>query len=231
MTDAQFSSDPARYPSRVRCRIRFGKGGPLRFISHLELMTVWERTLRRADVPVAYSRGFNRRPQMQLAAPLPLGYASTCELIDVWLEGALPAPDDLLGRLRAAAPEGLDVQMAWQVDMKGPALQTLTRWATYHAVPAEAISADALRKRVDVLLAQAAILRERRGKPYDLRPLIGALAVLPGDPPALEMVLALSQEHGTGRPDEVIEALRLDPTSTRVTRTEIVLVGETSIPR
>lgn len=228
MTDVRSSGDRVRHPSRVRYRIRFGKDGPLRYISHLELMVVWERTLRRAGAPVVYSQGFNRRPQIQLAAPLPLGYASTCELIDVWLEGTIPAPDDLLLRLRTAAPEGLEVQTVWEVEGKGPALQTLTRAAAYRAIPTEAIGADTLRERVDALLAQETIRRERRGKPYDLRPLILSLAALPGDDPVLEMALALSQEHGTGRPDEVIEALGLDPTSTRVTRTEIMFVGGTS---
>ncbi len=206
---------------RVRYRIRFGKQGPLRYISHLDLARVWERVLRRAQAPLIYSQGFNPRPQLQLAAALPLGCASTCELIDVWMDDPAPPPAEMLLRLRAAAPAGLVIEEVWSVDLNSPALQTLTRSVVYQATPAEEIAPEELQARVERLLDQPEIWRDRRERRYDLRPLIHCLRVMPGDRPTLEMELSLSQERGTGRPDEVLSALGLDPLAARITRTAI----------
>lgn len=206
---------------RARYRICFGKDGALRYISHLDLARVWERTLRRAGAPLIYSQGFNPHPQMQLAAALPLGCASTCELLDIWLEGDVPTPEELLPCLQAAAPEGLTIQAIWAVDMHGPALQTLTRAAIYRIEVGGSLERSALEARVKALLDQPALWRERRGRRYDLRPLIERLEVLPDEPLTLELEVALSQEEGTGRPDEVLDALGLDAHSARITRTAI----------
>lgn len=207
--------------ARARYRIRFGKDGALRYISHLDLARVWERTLRRASAPLIYSQGFNPHPQMQIAAALPLGCASTCELLDIWLEGNIPPPEELLPRLQAAAPEGLTVQAVWPVDEHSPALQTLTRTAIYRVELNTPPSREDLQDRVKALLEQPAIWRERRGRRYDLHPLIKRLEVLPEEPPALELEVMLSQEEGTGRPDEVLDALGLEVYNARITRTAI----------
>jgi radical SAM-linked protein len=213
------SSAPA---ARCRYRIRFGKDGPLRYTSHLDLARTWERLLRRAGLPLAYSQGFNPRPKIQLAAALPLGYASSAEVLDVWLEGDAPDSGVVLARLRGVAPEGLSIESVEEVDLQGPALQTLTRKAVYRIVVGDAVDRGSLERRVEALLAQAEIWRERRDKRYDLRALIDVLDVLPGDPLTLHSVLALSQEGGTGRPDEVAAALELDATALRITRTAIL---------
>jgi radical SAM-linked protein len=208
-------------PRRVRCRIRFGKRGVLRYTSHLDLARIWERLLRRVNAPLVYSQGFNPRPQMQLAAALPLGFESVTELIDVWLEGDVPSPADLLRQLTPAAPEGLNVVAIWSVDPAGPALQTLTRRATYRVVLGDSFSSAKLQAQTVSLLARTSIPHTRRKKEFDLRPLIEHIDVLPGDPPALSMTLSLSQEHGTGRPDDVLDALGFDPLAARITRTHI----------
>jgi radical SAM-linked protein len=219
-TDTPKKTGPA--PASLRYRIEFGKTGPLRYTSHLDLARIWERTLRRAGVPVAYSQGFNPRPLIQLAATLPLGCESTCELIDMWVEGEAPSPDVLLAALRKAAPEGLIVHAVWPVDLNAPALQTQTQAAVYHASVDDQISRRELEERVVSLLAQPEIWRERRDRRYNLRPLIYALSVLPASSPTLEMKLALSQEKGTGRPDEVLEALGLESSGILVTRVAII---------
>lgn len=211
---------------RFRYRIWFGKGGALRFISHLDLARVWERVIRRAGLPLMYSQGFNPRPRIQLASGLPLGYASTCEVLDVWLEAEPPPPDVMVARLRAASPDGLDVQRIEAVNLGLPALQTLTRAATYQVLFANRVGSEALRKAVSDLLGQAEVWRVRREKRYDLRELIDSLEVTSTDPPELTMTLRMDAERGTGRADEVVEALGLDPHSTRITRTAIHFAEE-----
>ena len=80
---------------------------------------------------------------------------------------------------------------------------------------------DELQKRVTHVLAQESLPRRRRKKVYDLRPLIIDLEVLSGEPVQIWMRLVSSQEDGTGRPDEVLEALGLDPLDARIVRTNL----------
>jgi radical SAM-linked protein len=219
-TPANHDAPRAEKP-QFRYRIRFGKTGPLRYCSLLDLMRVWERAFRRACVPLVYSRGFNPRPKLQIAAGLPLGYSSTCEVLDIWLEHDLPQPAQALSRLQLLCPPGLSVQSLEPADIRGPALQTLTRLASYQVSLDDTVNRTALVEHLQAFLSQKQIVRERRGKTYDLRPLVKAIDIVPEDPLTLRMVLALSQDQGTGRPDMILEALGLDPLSARVTRTAI----------
>src|SRR5512147_2848511 len=70
----------------MRIRITFAKQGALRYTGHLDLHKMWERATRRADLPLAYSQGFHPQPKIQLAAALPLGFSSRCELVDMWID-------------------------------------------------------------------------------------------------------------------------------------------------
>jgi radical SAM-linked protein len=70
----------------MRIRITFSKLGALRYTGHLDLHRLWERAARRAELPLAYSQGFHPQPKMNIAAALPLGFSSRCEMIDLRLE-------------------------------------------------------------------------------------------------------------------------------------------------
>lgn len=216
------ASSPTQPATRHRYRIQFGKDGPLKYTSHLDLARVWERTLRRAGLPLAYSQGFNPRPKLQLAAALPLGYVGAAEILDVWFEGESQAPGAVRRAMLGATPEGLTVGSIEPVDLREPSLQVMTRRAAYEMVIGDPIDRAALEKRVSTLLDQPEIRRERRNKQYDLRPLIFELRVLPDAPLRLYAILSLSQEHGTGRADEVLLALDLEPASALVTRLAII---------
>lgn len=158
---------------------------------------------------------------MQLAAALPLGYASTAEVLDIWIADAPPSPEALLHQLRETAPEGLSIDTTTTIDWNGPALQTLTHSAAYEVSIGDEISRAELETRIGALLTQAKIMRERRGKHYDLRPLIHKLEIGDEQPLHLKMVLALSQKDGTGRPDEILGTLGLDAITAKTTRTAI----------
>lgn len=216
--------------SLYRVRITYSRQDALRYVSHLDMQTVWERTLRRAGVPLAYSQGFNPRPRLHLASALPLGFLSRCELTDFWMElpEDSPAPDlvDWVRRVRASAPPGLDIQQAEFVSLNAPALQTQVQSSEYLAVPMDPLDAQALIATAADLLHADTLPRERRGKPYDLRPLIETLEVrtetnMP-QRPTLFMRLA-ARDGATGRPEEVLSALGLDPTLFRVERIRLIL--------
>jgi len=201
---------------RVRYRLRFHKTEAMRFTGHLDLHRALERTIRRAGLPLAYSRGFSPHPRLQLAAALPLGFVSRAEIADLWLEQPLEAPD-VLARLQAAAPPGMHFLEAQVAPANEPALQQQVTGATYSVVLAGPLPAD-LNERVRSLLSAPRVLRQRRGKPYDLRPLIGILELKGSG----RLVMQLSARDGaTGRPDEVIEALGLDPLAADIERTSL----------
>src|SRR4051794_17382356 len=71
--ESQQAQPQQAQPEKQRLRIIFGKLGSQKYIGHLDLAKTWERILRRAQISLAYSQGFNARPKMQLAAALPLG--------------------------------------------------------------------------------------------------------------------------------------------------------------
>ncbi|MCB0240184.1 MAG: TIGR03936 family radical SAM-associated protein, partial [Anaerolineae bacterium] len=68
-----------------RLRVTYSHQGPLRYVGHLDVVRTWERALRRAEVPLAYSEGFNPQAKLQFASGLPLGTTGRAEIMDVLL--------------------------------------------------------------------------------------------------------------------------------------------------
>lgn len=98
-------------------RIWFSKTGRARFISHLDLNRAMIRALRRADIPLWYTEGFNRHPYVTFAAPLSLGYEGLRESMDIRLTEDLPLAE-LTRRLDAVMPEGLSILEAAEAKSK-----------------------------------------------------------------------------------------------------------------
>lgn len=188
----------------------------MRYTSHLDLHRTWERTLRRAQLPLAYSQGFNPRPKINLAAALPLGFTSDCEMIEFWLDNEITI-NEIDTRIQEAAPPGIKLQSIGETDPKTPKIPNLVYSADYAILLLD--PAPNLDQGVSKILAAESLLRERRGKPYDLRPLIDTLRVAPtvDGNPGLEMRLA-ARAGATGRPEEVLRALEIDPLSARIHR-------------
>jgi len=111
---------------RVKVRLRFEKTGPARHISHLDLMRTFQRVFRRAELPLAYSEGFNPHPYLSAARPLPVGVSSVCELLDLGLTQPMDW-DQLPARISRVLPAGLQVLEAWPARRK---FQEIA-WAVY----------------------------------------------------------------------------------------------------
>lgn len=206
-----------------RLRFRFSKDGPTRYISHLDLARAVERALNRARLPVAYTQGFNRRPRLQFAAALPLGFTSEAELADVWLTEQVE-PASAQAQLMSRMAPGIFIHDMWEVPLDVPAMQAITVETTYVAVLPDEVDVAAVGERVAALLAAESVPRERRGKTYDLRPLVYDLALSEQPVVGRQLMLRLALQPGaTGRPDEVLEALGLDPLDLHVHRAAIVL--------
>jgi radical SAM-linked protein len=205
----------------VRIRITFEKTAAMRYTGHLDLHRTWERTFRRARLPLAYSLGFHPHPRINLASALPLGFTSLDEVVDVWLESDSP-PQAIEEALRPALPPGIVVKRIEEIDPHAPALQTVLEASEYVITLLEPL-AD-LEARIQGLLAAESLMRRRRKKDYDLRPLIHTLGTLPEDEEGCSRLAARlsAREGATGRPEDVVEALGADPEAIRVERTKLV---------
>src|SRR6201985_3854991 len=99
---------PPPPPVVQRVRLRYAKRGRLRFTSHRDFARAFERALRRAEVPMAYSAGFSPHPKISYIGASPTGVASEAEYLEIGLARAVE-PDGLRTALDAALPDGLDV--------------------------------------------------------------------------------------------------------------------------
>jgi len=113
-----------------RLRLKFGKLGTMALISHLDLMRLWERALRRAGLPIAYSEGFHPLPKISIAKALPLGQTSSAELIDIELTAVVP-PEEFVARLQAQLPAEIPLYEVVEVPLYDPSAEKLITRASY----------------------------------------------------------------------------------------------------
>ncbi len=215
----------------MRIRITFAKQGALRYTGHLDLHKLWERAARRAELPLAYSQGFHPQPKMNIAAALPLGFSSRCEVMDMRLEHEIPL-DGLREKLQGTLPTGIQVSSVETVDEKSPPLQTQVELAEYEVTLTEAASGSDLKRKIDSVIQAESIIRERRGKTYDLRPLIEELRFMESSglplaqeqtPAAQRIFMRLAAREGaTGRPEEVLDMLGIAFEGTHIERTHLL---------
>ncbi|BAN02157.1 TIGR03936 family radical SAM-associated protein [Ilumatobacter coccineus] len=169
----------------MRLRVRYSKLGKVRFVSHRDGARLWERALRRVDLPVAYTEGFTPRPKLSFGLALPTGAESVAEYIDIDLaKGADidPAASDWgdwttsLGEsLSDALPVGIDVARVVDRDPSTGSLQEQVTSTTWE-MTGPGIDPELLDSATQRLLAADELLveRERKGqrRTDDVRPLI-----------------------------------------------------------
>jgi radical SAM-linked protein len=213
----------------MRLRITFSKSGALRYTGHLDLQGLWERTVRRAGLPLAYTQGFHPGPKIQLASALPLGFIGRAEIVDLWIndpgDQELPSCKEIL---QAAAPPGLGIISVEIVDEHNPTLQRQVLSAEYEIILLEEVALPGLVIGISALLAASSLMRERRGKTYDLRPLVESLELLSDEGSGsirLHMRLA-AREGATGRPEEVLGALGIPFETARIERICLILADQ-----
>ena len=209
-----------------RLRVVFSKGAETRYISHLDVARAWERTFRRASVPLAYSSGFNPRPKVVFAAAIAVGFAGRAEMLDVLLMRRMP-PREFASRVQEELPSGLQLSSVEEVSIGLPPLPTQVIAAEYEVVVETVDAAEVMQARLDELLVAETIScrRERPGKVqiYDLRPLIKKLWV--ADRRENECVIGMylqADAQGTGRPDEVMAALGLTEVVRSIERVQLL---------
>lgn len=163
----------------IRIRFRYVVGEPLKFLSHLDLMRLFHRALRRSGLPMAYTQGFSPHPRLNLAAPLPVGVTASGEYGDLYLTEP-KALEVFLQVVQAQLPAGLTLAGAITVDSAAPSLAAVIDTALYHAAwpgPSLGPAAGELEQALQQLLARREIKVKRRSKSgktvdTDIRPYI-----------------------------------------------------------
>jgi radical SAM-linked protein len=204
---------PPPAPVVQRLRIRYAKRGRLRFTSHRDFARAFERALRRAEIPMAYSAGFTPHPKISYVGASPTGVASEAEYLEIGLTREVDVAE-LRAQLDAALPAGLDIveavpagpgsladrmaASAWEIELPGVSEQTaqaaLDEFLARPELAVERLTKSG-RRQVDV---RAPVLRATvRG---------GGCAGPDGDRAILDLVVR--QVTPAVRPDDVVAALR-----------------------
>ncbi len=116
-------------PIKKRIRIRYSKMGHARFIPHLDIIRVFDRAARRANIPLVYTQGYNPHPKISFGPPLALGVASIAEYLDMEVEIGREA--DIQSRFNQYLPEGMKILQYKAIYSKVPALAAIINRSSY----------------------------------------------------------------------------------------------------
>ena len=142
-------------------RILFEKKGNAVWISHLDLMRLFQRSFKRAGLPLTHTKGYNPRPSVSIALPLSLGVESRCELLDFDLEGEPIPGEEIRDRLNAMLTEGVRVLEVYD---SGSKLKNLAYLACDLTLEYDAGIPENAAERIITLLAEPEVIMEKKGK-------------------------------------------------------------------
>ena len=183
-------------------RIWFEKKGNAVWISHLDLMRLFQRAFKRAGLPLTHTQGFNPRPSVSIALPLSVGVESCCELLDFDLDGDKVANRIVRGKLNDYLLPGIRVIKVYDNGQKIKNLALLDTIVTmeYDAgVPADAVS------KLTAFFAQEEILVEKKTKSNGIQdqnivPMIKALEVVQTDDNTIQLKARVCCQNPTLNP-------------------------------
>ena len=169
-------------------RILFEKTGSAVWISHLDLMRLFQRAFKRADLPLKHTQGFNPRPSVSIALPLSVGVESVCELLDFDLDGVSVPCDEITERLNRSLVDGVVVYKTYENGRKHRDLALLDCKVILEydrGVPAEALTS------IQTLFASDSVMVTKKTKngiqEQDIIPMIRNIRIVQTDPSTLEM--------------------------------------------
>jgi len=204
-----------------RYRLRWSKEGRTRFVSARDQSSIWERAIRRADLPIAYSEGFTPHARVSFPDALPVGVASTGEYAELTFAAPIRAADDL-ARLSDTLPEGMDVLTYTAVPAGAPKLASLLRATLWELVwpPVDVAALTMLlgRRSEEVLAAETSeVVRHRHDgeRRIDVRPAIVSLHVATSPAPdgageRTHLRAVLRNDAPIVRPSDLLVALCAD---------------------
>ena len=214
-------------------RLLFEKTGNAIWISHLDLMRLFQRAFKRAGLPLTHTQGYNPRPSVSIALPLSVGVESGCELLDFDLYGEKVANEDILARLNDALVTGVRVLDVYDNGSKIKNLAYLNCVVTLEYD--QGIPADA-QEKIASLFAQEEVTVEKKSKngikEENIIPMIRKLAVSPLDGNTLALDAVVCCQNPTLNPMQLAAAIdaylpELTPDFAKCCREEIFGADET----
>jgi radical SAM-linked protein len=210
-----------------RLRIKFSRGQELKFISHLDIVRLWQRAFNRAGIEIAYSTGFSPHPRISLAAPLPLGVTSEAELMDIFCVRGV-APHFFVAAVNRQLPPGMTVDKVYPMAFDLPSLQASVSQAEYRVAVATKTGPQDMEKALESTLALEHLpwqhQRDTGPRQYDLRVLIDDLWVIEWQPPGGLLGMRLRcDSSGSGRPEQVTAALGFAGRPQSIHRTQLIM--------
>ena len=165
----------------MRLLMRFSKGEEVKYISHLDMQRLFQRALRRADLPCEYSKGFNPHLIIGFACALPVGVCSTAEYVEVQLTKFIH-PSTCLEKLNSVLPSGVKIVGAVELDDKYPTVASVIFLAEYTFIPENdggySLIIDSLNKKEEIVIEK----KTKKGfKDVNVRPMIHRLKQVNGE--------------------------------------------------
>lgn len=210
-----------------RLRVRFKRGQEVKFISHLDLMRLWQRALHRAGIPLAYSEGFSPHPRISLAAPLPIGVTSETELMDLYTTQWV-SPHFFTAAVSQQLPPGIEILQVHQIALTLPSLQSQVRYVECKVEVETEMEPKEIESALASLLSAKHLpwqhQRDTGTRSYDLRALIDDLRLIDWHHPYCTIDMRLRcDSSGSGRPEQVIAALGFANHPRSIHRTKLIL--------
>ena len=189
-------------------RILFTKTGDAVWMSHLDLMRVFQRAFKRAGLPLTHTQGYNPRPSVSIALPLSVGVESQCELLDFELDGESVPCEQITQRLNAVLVPGVQVLQTYENGNKLKELSLLRVELTMeydHGVPAEA------GEGIQNLFQRATLTVEKKGKngpvQQDIIPMIRSFELRQSDANTMVMDALICCQNPTLNPAQMVAAI------------------------
>ncbi len=189
-------------------RALFEKTGTAVYISHLDLMRLFQRAFQRAGLHLHHSQGFNQRPTVSIALPMSLGVQSVCELLDFSLEGDALPPEEIAARLNRCLVSGVRILRVYEGGRKIRELSMLDCRVTMvydHGVP------DGTVEEIAALFRRNTLPVEKKGKNrtvlQDIVPMIKRLHVTPVDPNTLRLEARICCQEPALNPAQLVRAI------------------------
>jgi radical SAM family uncharacterized protein/radical SAM-linked protein len=212
----------ARDVQPARMRLRFAKTGAMRYLSHLELITVFTRAVSRGCVPILFSLGFHPHPRFSFATATSVGVESMAEYMDMFVADGIPA-GAVLERLNGVLPAGLKILEAEQVDLKAASLSTLIDKTRYRITFDGCLSEQLPELCVQFLAHDRFVIQRKKKGEIQSIDLRGEVATLGAAASSIELVA------GRGKPMEFVRAITgndaLQADDVRIEKLEVLFHG------
>lgn len=188
----------------VKYRLEFSKNGETKFVSHLDLVRLFSRVFKRAELPLAYSEGFNPHPKMSIGIPLSVGVTSEAELIDVEFYDEVAA-EDIKSRLNEKMPIGILISKVKKLEQGDAKLSTVSK-AQYGV---KLFGAEITEDKVSDFMSKTTIEIEKKTKRsekvVDIKPDIFVLSYISENELFMELATG---SNANLKPDVVLEAMQ-----------------------